>query len=80
MLWIYILLTILTAALVILVATLVSSYWNRVLESNRNVYNADEPHVKNQVPRYIVSGVGRQLMNEGLIPEDGRRNIGDNII
>ena len=80
MLWVYILLTILTAALIILVATLFSSYWNKVLESNRNVYNADEPHVKNQVPRYIVSGMGRQQMNEGLIADDGRRNIGQNII
>ena len=80
MLWVYILLTILTAALIILVATLFSSYWNRVLESNRNVYNADEPHVKNQVPRYVVSGVARQQMNEGLIADDGRRNTGQNII
>jgi hypothetical protein len=64
MLWIYILITIFTAFLIILVAALFSSYWNRVLES-RNVYNVDEPHVKDKMPKYLLPGLGRQLL-EGM--------------
>jgi hypothetical protein len=63
MLWVYILITILTAFLIILIAALFSSYWNRVLES-RNVYNVDEPHVKDKMPKYLLPGLGRQLIDD----------------
>jgi flagellar basal body-associated protein FliL len=61
MLLIYILLAILTCVLIIVFATLFSSFWNIALESNMNVVKADEAHVKNQVPRYIVSVIEMKL-------------------
>jgi hypothetical protein len=75
MLWVYILITIFTALLIILIAALFSSYWNRVLES-RNVYNVDEPHVKDKMPKYLLPGLGRQLLEgmESSVIEEGDGN------
>jgi hypothetical protein len=75
MLWIYILITIFTAFLIILVAAMFSSYWNRVLES-RNVYNVDEPHVKDKMPKYLLPGLGRQLLEgmESSVHEESQQN------
>jgi hypothetical protein len=57
MLWIYILITILTALLIIVIASLVSSYWNKIalqLQESRNVYSGDIPHVMDRRPRYLI--------------------------
>jgi len=53
MLWVYILITIFTALLLILLAALVSSYWNKLQLSDRNVYAGQEPHVLNKKPKYF---------------------------
>jgi len=50
MLWVYILITILLAALVILLIALISTYWTKMQE--RSVYTGDEPHVINKKPKY----------------------------
>lgn len=50
MLWVYILITIFTALLIILLAALISSYWTKM--QDRSVYTAEEPHVKAKRPKY----------------------------
>ena len=53
MLWVYILITIFTALLLILLAALISSYWNKLQFADRNVYAGQEPHVINKKPKYF---------------------------
>ena len=50
MLWVYILIAIFTALLLVLLAALISSYWNKMQE--RNVFVGQEPHVRNKKPKY----------------------------
>ncbi len=90
MLWVYILLTALLACIIIGIALLVSSYWNKVAvqsEESRLVYSGDQPHVVQKQPRYVIpelrpdvnanSGVdGRGLRME----DENRRDMSKNII
>ena len=72
MLWIYIIIAILTALLLIIFAALISSYWNKL-----NTYNQDRfqnhPHVLQKRPRYIVQN-GPDLQGD-LLPENNNNNI-----
>lgn len=52
MLWVYILITIFTALLIILLAALISSYWNKIQLGDKNVYSGQEPHVIKKKPKY----------------------------
>jgi hypothetical protein len=54
MLWIYIIIAILTALLLIIFAALISSYWNRLNLNNRDVFSSQQPHILNKKPRYKV--------------------------
>jgi hypothetical protein len=57
MLWVYILITVFTAILIIGIVAFVSSYWNKIVvqsnESRRNLQSGDQPHVVNKQPRYL---------------------------
>lgn len=57
MFWVYILITIFTALLLILLAALISTYWNKVQFSDKNVYTGMEPHVINKKPKYFNNEV-----------------------
>ena len=61
MLWIYVLITIFTALLVILLAALISSYWNKIAVSDRNIYVGEAPHVIDKKPKYWNE---QNMMNE----------------
>lgn len=62
MLWVYILITIFTALLIILLAAMISSYWNKMQMGDRNVYAGQEPHVINKKPKYFNTDL-RELNN-----------------
>jgi hypothetical protein len=94
MLWVYILITIFTALLIIVVASLISSYWNRIvmqLQESRNVYSGDMSHVVNKRPRYLLPELRPDLNSDLLPPNRGgerdvrvddpsRRNLGGSIV
>lgn len=68
MLWIYIIISILTALLLIIFACLISSYWNRLNLStrSRDVFSSDQPHVYMKRPRYIVQHSRQELQGDLL--------------
>lgn len=77
MLWFYVLITIFTAMLMIAIAVLVSSYWNKItlqLQETRNIFTGDQPHVINKHPRYLIPELRSDLLPEG---EGGRREDND---
>lgn len=92
MLWVYVLITILTALLMIGIAAIVSSYWNKIavqMQESRNVHSGDQPHIINKQPRYLdpfFRGDGQ--VDPNLRREDesnsnsnmNRRNIGGSIV
>jgi len=71
MLWIYIIISILTALLLIIFAGLISSYWNRLNLStrSRDVFSSDQPHVHHKRPRYIVQHSKHELQGDLLNQE-----------
>ena len=80
MLWIYILIVIFTAILLIVIGALISSYWNKIaiqLAESRAVYSGDQPHVVNKHPRYLIPELRSDLKSD-LIPQNndgGERNV-----
>jgi hypothetical protein len=92
MLWVYVLITLFTALLLIGLAVLVSSYWNRMAvqsRESRHVDSSDQPHVVNKQPRYldpILRGDQPGLANPDdlrriRVDEDNnRRNIAGSIV
>ncbi len=92
MLWVYVLITLFTALLVIGLAALISSYWNKIVSQSResrHVDTGDQPHVVNKHPRYyneaFLPGVGepgqdnnvRRIRNDD---DNNRRNISGSIV
>jgi len=73
MLWIYIIISILTALLLIIFAGLISSYWNRLNLRNRDVFPSDQPHVFHKRPRYIVQHSKHELQGD-LLHQEGNPN------
>lgn len=76
MLWFYVLITIFTALLMIAIAVLISSYWNKItlqLQETRNIFSGDQPHVVNKHPRYVLPE-----MRADLLPDAENRNYGSN--
>lgn len=74
MLWIYIIIAILTALLLIIFAALISSYWNRLNLStrSRDVFSSDQPHVLQKRPRYIVQN--RPELQGDLLGQENPQN------
>ena len=72
MLWYYLLMLLMTAGLIILLATLLSSNWNRIATQIRggNVYSSDEPHVVDKRQRYLIEqmrpDLKQDLMDAGI--------------
>jgi len=83
MIWVYILIVIFTAVLLIVIGALVSSYWNKIamqLAESRAVYSGDQPHVVNKHPRYLIPELRSDLRSD-LIPQNnqgGERNVAMN--
>jgi len=75
MLWIYIIISILTALLLIIFAGLISSYWNRLnlRMISPDVFRSDQPHVFQKRPRYIVQHPKQELQGD-LINQDANQN------
>ncbi len=76
MLWIYIIISILTALLLIIFAGLISSYWSRLNLSNRDVFSSDQPHVHHKRPRYIVQHSKHEFQGDLLNQEANPNNLG----
>ena len=72
MLWIYIIISILTALLLIIFAGLISSYWNRL--NYTTVFPSDQPHVHHKRPRYIVQHSRHELQGD-LLNQEANPNI-----
>jgi len=93
MLWVYILITVLVALIMIGIAALVSSYWNKIVLQSREsnlVYSGDQPHVIQKQPRYLIPELRPDLRSDllpsadarGVKPEDdkNRRDITKSIV
>lgn len=83
MLWVYVLITIFTALLIIVVAAFLSSYWNNIsmhLQETkaRGVYSGDIPHVVDKRPRYQIPELRNDLGANFIGPDGGNeRNLRD---
>ena len=80
MLWVYILITVFTALLMIAIAAVVSSYWNKIVmqsnESRRNIQSGDQPHVINKQPRYLDPFLrGDQRCSQSINDSDNGRRL-----
>lgn len=78
MLWVYILMTIFAALLIIVVAALLSSYWNKIAlqlqeTRSRNVYTGEQPHIVNKIPRYLVQDLLSEKENQERGSEQGNK-------
>lgn len=96
MLWVYILITVFTAILIIGIVAFVSSYWNKIIvqsnESRRNLQSGDQPHVVNKQPRYLdpflrgdaasLNDSDSQIGRRLRLDEENnnRRNIGGSMV
>lgn len=57
MIWVYILITIFTVLLLILLIALISTYWDKIQipdGNRRRVYPVSEPHIENRKPKYYI--------------------------
>ncbi len=92
MLWVYVLITLFTALLLIGLAVLISSYWNKVVvqsRESRHVDSSDQPHVVNKQPRYLdpfLRGDSNDQANQDNLrrirveEDNNRRNIAGSIV
>ena len=80
MLWVYVLITIFTALVMIGIAALVSSYWNKIYQQGdegRGIYAGDVPHIVNKQPRYLDPLMRAEMMGQNAqnAPPEGSRNV-----
>ncbi len=81
MLWVYVIITLFTAAIVITIAAFVSSYWNKIVaqaSQSRDVHSGDQPHVVNKQPRYLDPFLRGEAPERN--DENNRRNISGSIV
>ena len=83
MLWVYVLITIFVALIIIVSGALISSFWNKIAmqlqeTKSRNVYSGDQPHVIDRRPRYLIPELRNDLNQNFIIQEqeqNERRNL-----